>query len=80
MQMRTIVFCLVFFLVCIQLSHETESSTRESTKSFGVCSRIRKRLIGEMAKLLSAYESCIENSYEGIILRKRAPEMLWDIE
>ena len=80
MQFRTVVFCLVFFIVCIQWSSGAEATLRESAKSNGVCTHFRRRLISEMAKLLSAYENCIENSYDGLILRKRAPEMLWDIE
>ncbi|VDM20559.1 unnamed protein product [Hydatigera taeniaeformis] len=77
---RTALLCLAFVGICICWNHSVAATSLEPTRSSGVCTLIRKRLMSEISRLMSVYETCIEGGSDTLLRRKRAPEMLWDIE
>ncbi|CDI97018.1 conserved hypothetical protein [Echinococcus multilocularis] len=77
---RTALLCLTFIGICIHWSHGAEAASLEPARGSGVCSLVRRRLILEIARLMNAYEMCVEGGSDALLRRKRAPEMLWDIE
>ncbi|KAL5961804.1 hypothetical protein TSMEX_010452 [Taenia solium] len=77
---RAALLCLALVGVCIYWNRGAEAAAIEPTKGSSVCSLIRKRLMSEISRLMSAYEICGDGGSDALFRRKRAPEMLWDIE
>lgn len=77
---RFFLFIVAVLVIYLQWHNGAEARTLESMKNSESCSLIKEKLLANIERLQKSYEVCRETPYDGLLRRKRAPELIWDIE
>nr|CDS29279.1 neuropeptide [Hymenolepis microstoma] len=67
-------------LICLQGHNGAEARTLDLLKNSESCSLVREKLLENIERLQKSYEVCWGKSFDRLLRRKRAPELIWDIE
>ncbi|VDN98129.1 unnamed protein product [Rodentolepis nana] len=73
-------FIVAFLVICLQGHNGAEARSLDLMKNSESCSLVREKLLANIERLQKSYEVCWGKAYDRLLRRKRAPELIWDIE